>query len=67
MFKIVSPKIWLIKVDFPTPEEPINAVVSPLLKYNLKTLGVTGVSNLEGCEENMVFEVPKELRIHEVK
>ncbi|WP_418146039.1 4-hydroxy-3-methylbut-2-enyl diphosphate reductase [Actinobacillus pleuropneumoniae] len=34
---------------------------------HLKTLGVTGVSNLEGCEENMVFEVPKELRIHEVK
>ncbi|WP_150538943.1 4-hydroxy-3-methylbut-2-enyl diphosphate reductase [Actinobacillus vicugnae] len=44
------------------PEVLVQSVVE-----RLKTLGVTDVSNLEGCEENMVFEVPKELRIHEVK
>lgn len=44
------------------PEVLVQSVVE-----HLKTLGVTSVSNLEGCEENMVFEVPKELRIHEVK
>ncbi|WP_018651561.1 4-hydroxy-3-methylbut-2-enyl diphosphate reductase [Actinobacillus capsulatus] len=44
------------------PEVLVQSVVE-----HLKTLGAIGVSNLEGCEENMVFEVPKELRIHEVK
>ena len=33
---------------------------------HLKTLGVTQVEELKGCEENTVFEVPRELRITEV-
>ncbi|QIW15054.1 4-hydroxy-3-methylbut-2-enyl diphosphate reductase [Pasteurellaceae bacterium RH1A] len=44
------------------PEVLVQSVVS-----HLKTLGATEVSELEGCEENTVFEVPKELRITEVK
>lgn len=43
------------------PEVLVQSVVS-----HLKTLGVTAVSELEGCEENTVFEVPRELRITEV-
>lgn len=43
------------------PEVLVQSVVS-----HLKTLGVTSVSELEGCEENTVFEVPRELRITEV-
>ena len=34
---------------------------------HLQTLGVTEVETLVGNEENIVFEVPKELRINEVK
>lgn len=43
------------------PEVLVQSVIS-----RLKELGVTSVEELEGCEENMVFEVPKELRIKEV-
>ncbi|OOS00834.1 4-hydroxy-3-methylbut-2-enyl diphosphate reductase [Haemophilus paracuniculus] len=44
------------------PEVLVQSVVA-----HLQTLGVQSVRELEGCEENTVFEVPKELRIHEVK
>ncbi|MGX3020671.1 4-hydroxy-3-methylbut-2-enyl diphosphate reductase [Ursidibacter sp. B-7004-1] len=44
------------------PEVLVQSVVE-----HLKTLGVTEVSELEGCEENTVFEVPRELRITEVQ
>lgn len=44
------------------PEVLVQSVVA-----RLKELGVTEVSELEGCEENTVFEVPKELRITEVQ
>lgn len=44
------------------PEVLVQSVVS-----HLKTLGVTEVETLVGNEEDVVFEVPKELRIHEVK
>lgn len=43
------------------PEVLVQSVVE-----RLKSLGVHTVSELEGCEENTVFEVPKELRITEV-
>lgn len=43
------------------PEVLVQSVVS-----HLKTLGVTDVNELAGCEENTVFEVPRELRITEV-
>ncbi|MDD2174031.1 4-hydroxy-3-methylbut-2-enyl diphosphate reductase [Glaesserella parasuis] len=43
------------------PEILVKSVVE-----HLKTLGVTKVEELEGCEENTVFEVPRELRITEV-
>ncbi|QHB16811.1 4-hydroxy-3-methylbut-2-enyl diphosphate reductase [Mannheimia pernigra] len=44
------------------PEVLVQSVIS-----HLKTLGVTEVETLAGNEENVVFEVPKELRIKEVK
>lgn len=44
------------------PEVLVQSVIS-----HLKTLGVTEVETLVGNEEDVVFEVPKELRIHEVK
>ncbi|QIM67463.1 4-hydroxy-3-methylbut-2-enyl diphosphate reductase [Mannheimia granulomatis] len=44
------------------PEVLVQSVIS-----HLKTLGVTEVETLVGNEENIVFEVPKELRINEVK
>lgn len=44
------------------PEVLVQSVVS-----RLKELGVTKVEDLEGIEENTVFEVPKELRITEVQ
>ncbi|AAP95076.1 4-hydroxy-3-methylbut-2-enyl diphosphate reductase [[Haemophilus] ducreyi] len=44
------------------PEILVQSVVA-----HLQTLGATSVANLVGCEENMVFEVPKELRVREVK
>ncbi|MDO9733071.1 4-hydroxy-3-methylbut-2-enyl diphosphate reductase [Glaesserella parasuis] len=43
------------------PEILVQSVVE-----HLKTLGVTKVEELEGCEENTIFEVPRELRITEV-
>ena len=43
------------------PEVLVQSVVNRLLE-----LGATSVEELEGCEENTVFEVPKELRITEV-
>ncbi|MDG2954487.1 4-hydroxy-3-methylbut-2-enyl diphosphate reductase [Bisgaard Taxon 10/6] len=43
------------------PEVLVQSVVS-----RLRELGVDTVEELEGCEENMFFEVPKELRINEV-
>ncbi|MFC0308764.1 4-hydroxy-3-methylbut-2-enyl diphosphate reductase [Gallibacterium trehalosifermentans] len=44
------------------PEVLVQSVVSRLL-----ALGATTVEELAGCEENTVFEVPKELRITEVE
>ncbi|AGH37477.1 4-hydroxy-3-methylbut-2-enyl diphosphate reductase [Bibersteinia trehalosi USDA-ARS-USMARC-188] len=44
------------------PEVLVQSVVS-----RLKALGVTEVADLEGIEENTVFEVPRELRITEVQ
>ena len=41
-------------------------VLVQLVILHLKGLGVTEVANLEGLEENMFFEVPKELRTNEV-
>ncbi|MDH2924933.1 4-hydroxy-3-methylbut-2-enyl diphosphate reductase [Nicoletella semolina] len=59
---------WLKDVDAigitagaSAPEILVQSVVE-----HLKTLGVTEVNELEGCEENTVFEVPRELRITEV-
>lgn len=43
------------------PEVLVQSVIN-----RLKQLGVTEVVELEGCEENTVFEVPRELRIKEV-
>ncbi len=43
------------------PEVLVQSVVE-----HLKTLGASTVNELEGCEENTVFEVPRELRITEV-
>lgn len=40
------------------PEVLVQSVIS-----RLKQLGITEVSELAGCEENTVFEVPRELRI----
>ncbi|MBN6710137.1 4-hydroxy-3-methylbut-2-enyl diphosphate reductase [Haemophilus haemoglobinophilus] len=44
------------------PEVLVQSVIT-----RLKELGVDEVEELEGCEENTVFEVPKELRIKEVE
>lgn len=44
------------------PEVLVQSVIS-----HLKKLGVTEVETLAGNEEDVVFEVPKELRIKEVK
>lgn len=43
------------------PEVLVQSVVQ-----RLKELGVTSVEELTGCEENTVFEVPRELRIRAV-
>lgn len=43
------------------PEELVQSVIS-----HLKEFGVTTVEELQGLEENMFFEVPKELRVKEV-
>lgn len=41
--------------------------VGAISNFAFKTLGVTEVETLVGNEEDVVFEVPKELRIKEVK
>ena len=43
------------------PEVLVQSVIK-----RLKELGVNEIGELEGCEENTVFEVPRELRITEV-
>ena len=43
------------------PEELVQSVIA-----RMKEFGVTDVEELQGLEENMFFEVPKELRIREV-
>ena len=43
------------------PEVLVQSVIS-----RLQELGGATVEELDGCEENMVFEVPRELRIKEV-
>ena len=43
------------------PEELVQSVIA-----RMKEFGVTEVEELQGLEENMFFEVPKELRIREV-
>ncbi|KNE84516.1 4-hydroxy-3-methylbut-2-enyl diphosphate reductase [Aggregatibacter aphrophilus] len=43
------------------PEELVQSVIS-----RLKEFGVTTVEELQGLEENMFFEVPKELRVKEM-
>mgnify|MGYP001790088173 FL=1 len=43
------------------PEELVQSVIA-----RMKEFGVTDVEELQGLEENMFFEVPKELRIKEV-
>ena len=44
------------------PEVLVQSVVT-----RLRELGADQVEELQGCEENTVFEVPKELRVHEVQ
>lgn len=60
---------WLVDVQTigitagaSAPEVLVQSVIE-----HLKTLGVTSVETLAGVEENTVFEVPKELRIHQVQ
>ncbi len=60
---------WLVNVDTigitagaSAPEVLVQSVIS-----RLKELGVTQMQELEGSLENTVFEVPRELRIREVK
>ena len=43
------------------PEELVQSVIT-----RMKAFGVTDVEELQGLEENMFFEVPKELRVKEV-
>ena len=43
------------------PEELVQSIIS-----RLKEFGANTIEELQGLEENMVFEVPKELRIKEV-
>ncbi|MFQ1047561.1 4-hydroxy-3-methylbut-2-enyl diphosphate reductase [Avibacterium paragallinarum] len=61
-------EVWLnnvstigITAGASAPEVLVQSVVN-----RLKELGVTQVEELQGCEENTVFEVPRELRIKEV-
>ncbi|RDE68814.1 4-hydroxy-3-methylbut-2-enyl diphosphate reductase [Aggregatibacter segnis] len=44
------------------PEELVQSVIA-----RMKEFGVTDVEELQGLEENMFFEVPKELRVKEVE
>ena len=43
------------------PEELVQSVIA-----RMKEFGITDVEELQGLEENMFFEVPKELRVKEV-
>ena len=43
------------------PEELVQSIIS-----RLKEFGANTIEQLQGLEENMFFEVPKELRIKEV-
>ena len=43
------------------PEELVQSVIA-----RMKAFGVTDVEELQGLEENMFFEVPKELRVKEI-
>ena len=43
------------------PEELVQSIIS-----RLKEFGANTIEELQGLEENMFFEVPKELRIKEV-
>ena len=43
------------------PEELVQSVIA-----RMKAFGVTEVEELQGLEENMFFEVPKELRVKEI-
>ncbi|TNH04233.1 4-hydroxy-3-methylbut-2-enyl diphosphate reductase [Testudinibacter sp. TR-2022] len=54
-------KVIGITAGASAPEVLVQSVVS-----RLRELGATSVENLEGCEENTVFEVPRELRIKAV-
>lgn len=60
--------IWLENIQIigitagaSAPEVLVQSVVN-----RLKELGVSSVEELQGCEENTVFEVPKELRIKSI-
>ncbi|OBX04067.1 4-hydroxy-3-methylbut-2-enyl diphosphate reductase [Gallibacterium genomosp. 3] len=55
-------KVIGITAGASAPEVLVQSVVRRLVE-----LGATSVEELAGCEENTVFEVPKELRITEVK
>ncbi len=54
-------KVIGITAGASAPEVLVQSVV-----HRLVELGATSVEELAGCEENTVFEVPKELRITEV-
>lgn len=54
-------KVIGITAGASAPEILVQSVVS-----RLRELGVNHVEDLEGCEENTVFEVPRELRIKEI-
>ncbi|TNG92880.1 4-hydroxy-3-methylbut-2-enyl diphosphate reductase [Pasteurellaceae bacterium USgator11] len=54
-------KVIGITAGASAPEVLVQSVVS-----RLRELGATSVEDLEGCEENTVFEVPRELRIKAV-
>ena len=54
-------KVIGITAGASAPEVLVQSVVS-----RLRQLGADNVEDLEGCEENTVFEVPRELRIKEI-
>lgn len=55
-------KVIGITAGASAPEVLVQSVVN-----RLRELGVNSVEDLQGCEENTVFEVPRELRIKEVQ
>ena len=52
---------WFEGVETSAPEELVQSVIA-----RLKAFGADSIEELQGLEENMFFEVPKELRIKEV-